>query len=279
MLFRKLIRAGAAVLAALSVVPANRAIADGICRDAPVYAPMVSAPALYVSPAIWQGFYAGANFGGNWSDVSDGGTHALFFEGQNPVFFRGGDLSGSGVLGGVQFGYNWQANCCFAFGIEVDIGGLDAGISNNVFVPVTGTSFANFDIRSHGGWYGDVTGRLGYTWGGALLYAKGGFAWLDPGLSVRQTVLVDGVPVFSNSGRDNGSGTLSGWTVGGGVEMKINPRWTWKIEYMFLDFSDIDDNCCFDGINNFKVFHNDLTVNTVKIGFNYSVNALPIPLK
>src|ERR1700741_5128788 len=108
--FTKLLRAGVAVLAALSIMPVNPAGADGICRDAPVYAPMVSAPALYVSPAIWQGFYAGANIGGGSSDVTDDRAHALFFEGVDPVFFRSGDLSGSGVLGGVQFGYNWQPN-------------------------------------------------------------------------------------------------------------------------------------------------------------------------
>ena len=34
-------------------------------------------------------------------------------------------------------------------------------------------------IKTEGGFYGDVTGRLGYAWGPALLYAKGGFAWLD----------------------------------------------------------------------------------------------------
>jgi hypothetical protein len=47
---------------------------------------------------------------------------------------------------------------------------------------------------------------------------------------------------------------------------------------MFFDFS-VDDSCCFDGIRNFGFFNNDLTVNTVKIGFNYSLNVLPVPLK
>ena len=45
-----------------------------------------------------------------------------------------------------------------------------------------GGSSATLDGQSQGGFYGDITGRLGWTWGPALIYAKGGFAWLNANL-------------------------------------------------------------------------------------------------
>jgi len=34
-------------------------------------------------------------------------------------------------------------------------------------------------VTSNNDQLGSVTGRIGYTWGPALLYAKGGYAWKD----------------------------------------------------------------------------------------------------
>ncbi len=46
---------------------------------------------------------------------------------------------------------------------------------------------------------GSITGRLGYTWGPALLYAKGGYAWRNNDL----TVAIAGVPQpFTASGNN-----------------------------------------------------------------------------
>ena len=59
------------------------------------------------------------------------------------------------------------------------------------FGPITGlpqTQTAVVRIKSEGGFYGDVTGRVGYAWGPALVYAKGGFAWLDTNLHATATV-------------------------------------------------------------------------------------------
>ncbi len=64
-------------------------------------------------------------------------------------------------MGGVQVGYDYQFAPNWVLGLEANYSFLD-----------TGSSFANRGL-------GSVTGRLGYTWGPAMLYAKGGYAWAD----------------------------------------------------------------------------------------------------
>jgi outer membrane immunogenic protein len=178
------------------------------------------------------------------------------------------------VFGGLQLGYNWQSSAyCFVFGIEVDIGGMDTGLdSRSITVQGANGDFVNFRTNAEAGFFGDVTGRVGYSWRHTLIYAEGGFAWFDPGLSVTETVVTaSGSSFYGNADK---SGFLTGWTVGGGFETMINPRWSWKIEYQFFDLSNNnnDNGCCFDGVHNFRFLNGDLTVTSVKVGFNYIFN-------
>ena len=76
---------------------------------------------------------------------------------------------------------------------------------------------------------GSVTGRLGYTWGPALLYAKGGFAWRD---NSNIGVTVAGAPAaFTTSGNRR-----EGYTVGAGLEYMFAPNWSAKAEYQYYNF-------------------------------------------
>jgi len=149
--------------------------------------------------------------------------------------------------------------------------------------PITAT------FKENGGFAGDVTGRLGYAWGNWLLYAKGGFAWFNPDISARATAYDGtGAPIASIGGFSNNT-TLTGWTVGGGVEWLLNPNWSVKVEYLFYDFGLNDNNwnatvCPAGGgacgsYAGWRVFDHDLTVNTVKLGVNYHLTSGYVPLK
>src|SRR6476659_8356282 len=80
------------------------------------------APPAMLAPApvySWTGFYFGGNVGGAWTQ-SDGNwiplpSPAIF--GANPI---SGDFNKSGVIGGVQVGYNWQFAPSWVAGIEGD---------------------------------------------------------------------------------------------------------------------------------------------------------------
>jgi outer membrane immunogenic protein len=106
---------------------------------------------------------------------------------------------------------------------------------------------------------GSVTGRIGYTWGPALLYAKGGFAWRD-GVSVGANS--GGVPVlFTTDGNHR-----DGYTVGAGFEYMFAPNWSAKLEYQYYNFGSTTFTSGPADIIGAR-FRDD--EHTVKLGVNY----------
>jgi outer membrane immunogenic protein len=247
----KFVRAGAALLSAI-LLPLSTQAADlyGGYKEPPAYGPL----------PLWQGFYLGANIGAGWSSIDPASNVVLLGGGGSiPI----GSLSSSGLLGGMQFGYNVQAGN-FVYGIEFDLGGFDTGEKGSFADPATPARVLN--VKSSGGFFGDITGRAGFSVGAALIYAKGGFAFFTGDVRV-----VDG---FDNIRQD--SGTFTGWTVGGGMEYFIAPNWTAKAEYMYYNFDNNNFSCCTGAATN--RIENSLTASTVKIGFNYLLHSLRGPL-
>src|ERR1700710_1376992 len=115
------------------------------------------APA-YTAPAVvynWTGFYIGGHVGGAFAgDNKRPGSHAR-------------------LLGGVQAGFGYMFAPNWVMGIEAQYSWLGGGSNTGVLFPGGTLVTANSDQL------GSVTGRVGYTWGPALLYAKGGYAWRD----------------------------------------------------------------------------------------------------
>jgi opacity protein-like surface antigen len=219
---------------------------------------------VYFVP-FWQGFYIGANLGGAWSNV-DNNRNVVFFDPLQPgATFTNNGISGSGLLGGIHGGYNWQSNSSFVFGIELDIGGMGNDASATFFDPFNPSRA--LAIHADGGWYGDVTGRLGYSYNNILLYGKGGLALFSGNVKIADA--------FDGFFKD--SGTFTGWTIGAGVEYALNPSWTIKVEYLYFNFGNSHFDCC-NGASTAR-FDSDLTFNTIKIGFNYLINSNPVPVR
>ncbi len=170
--------------------------------------PYAKAPA-YTAPAIvynWTGFYIGGHVGGA-------------FAGDNSL-----QSSDARFLGGVQAGFDYQFAPNWVLGAEAQYSWLSGGNNNGVLFPggtlVTGRAADQI---------GSVTGRLGYTWGPALLYAKGGYAWRD-GNTIGMTI--GGVPqAFATTGNSK-----DGYTVGAGLEYLFAPNWSAKAEYQYYNF-------------------------------------------
>jgi opacity protein-like surface antigen len=170
-------------------------------------------------------------------------------------------------------------------GIEADVSFADIEGTNTCFAASGFIVSAN--CHSHIDWFGTLTARLGTTVGSgdhALLYVKGGAAW--------EHIKVDS---FSNGGliaapfpgeSTSSSDTKWGWTVGAGVEYKLNPRWSVKAEYNYLNFG----NSAFTTPTQFTQiappvpsylvtpgvpahFSDDLHI--FKVGTNYALNAAP----
>jgi outer membrane immunogenic protein len=248
----------AATLAALVGVAGAASAADlykgGSMKDVPVYVP----------PPTWTGFYIGAHVGGFWADINnrdmDGyllGTTAW------------GNNNNSGVFGGGTVGYNYQTGA-FVFGVEADFGGAGlTGNWNNGSIIAAGNN-GYLWAKNDASFYADVTGRLGYAAGPALFYVKGGWAYLDTNLSVGGHL--DGVDWSVNTG------SLDGWTIGGGIEYMWSPSWSVKAEYLYFDFgrnhADWVDPTGLDWR-----FDRDLTINSFKVGLNYHFGNVYTPLK
>jgi outer membrane immunogenic protein len=117
-------------------------------------------------------------------------------------------------------------------------------------------------ITSKNDQLGSVTGRLGYTWGPALLYAKGGYAWKD-GNNLNVSTL--GVPVaFTTNGNHR-----DGYTVGAGLEYMFAPSWSAKVEYQYYNFGSTTFTAGPPVIVGTS-FRDD--EHTVKAGINYRFN-------
>jgi outer membrane immunogenic protein len=188
------------IAASLVLASSAAALADGMpSRNGPCCAPY-----------SWSGFYLGANVGAAWGDLTVR---------DRDEFGRTFTNRSTDVFGGGQFGYNLQRGN-WVFGPEVDLGVM--GLSHTASEPNTGNIIRS---RIESGFYGDVTGRLGYSFGSALLYGKGGFAFTEGPIS--------NTDVGEFTGKVTG---LTGWTAGGGIEFKLNRAWSLKAEYLHFDF-------------------------------------------
>jgi outer membrane immunogenic protein len=147
------------------------------------------------------------------------------------------DLKGG--FGGGQVGYNYQMNN-FVWGIEGDIAGADIS-QTETFGPLSVK--ASFDTLA------SLRGRFGVAYGSALFYGTAGAGWGNFKVSASAFGLTASESV-----------TLSGWTVGAGIEYAFMPNWSAKVEYLHYGF----------GSESFvDVPTGDFGVDTIKAGINY----------
>lgn len=111
-------------------------------------------------------------------------------------------LDSSGFVGGVHGGYNVQMGH-LVLGLEGDWSASGVGLSDGI------------DER----WRASVRGRLGLAYDKALFYVTTGAAWVD----------------FNHFAIKNNTASL-GYTLGGGMEYALSPRWSLRSEYLYSDF-------------------------------------------
>jgi outer membrane immunogenic protein len=208
----------------------------------------------YVAP--WTGFYLGVHGG-----VAQGSFQITDFN-EHPSKFKD---DAPGAFGGGQLGYNFQRGS-IVFGVESDLGWMDLVKSR-----IEPASLPAGDIKGsiNAGFYGDVTGRIGFLSDAkTLVYAKGGLAFYDGDLKVTDA---GATPAISTK-----SSTLVGWTIGAGTEYKFTPKWTFKAEYQYFDFGSQTSTMPSNDPDRYKT---ELTAHSIKVGFNYFVSPSFEPLK
>ena len=199
------------------------AVADD--RDTPPTIPSYSLPA-----SNWTGFYIGGLVGYGTGNYGPGTT---------PVFDQGVIFPSSitGLIGGVQAGYNYQLPNNVVLGVETDM-----SFPSPPKGPAAGSFSTSID------YIGTARGRVGYAYGAVLPFVTGGLAWGRTRVGVNDA---DGISTASKSL------THVGWTAGAGVEFPISGQWTGKFEYDYIDLG-----------SNTSGVTVDPTVNLFKLGLN-----------
>jgi outer membrane immunogenic protein len=221
---KRLIIIGSAVLVACAAGPA-------VGADLPVETPVYVERPPAIGLLNWTGFY----FGGNLGYARSPGSVDILVGGL-PVLSLSETMGG--VIGGVGAGANWQTGNA-VFGIEGDIQGSSQSVSSSLAaVDVIGaiainapgavvTAASNDKITS----FGTLRGRIGIASGRTLYYVTGGGAFWTWSSNLTVTGL----------GTSNLSNFQGGGAIGGGVEFAINPDWTVKAEYLYLQSTTISN--------------------------------------
>jgi outer membrane immunogenic protein len=238
--------------------------------------------ASYAAPLSWTGFYAGVNAGYAWGDADVGsnfscpaGTGCSVQVPANLANINAasrGSFSANGFTGGAQAGYNWQSGTV-VYGVELDFNSFNLNGSRSVAVPsTTTTSIFHPGTSIDTDWLFTLRGRLGWTLTpSALLYATGGLAITDA--SVSNSYFTTNNPANLGAGSSSSSETLTGWVIGGGLEWKLDRKWSFKAEYLFVDFGSISTTAAITGPgfanpNTFST-STDLTAQIARAGLNY----------
>ncbi|MSO66402.1 MAG: porin family protein, partial [Pseudolabrys sp.] len=223
-----------AVLAALAAGPATAA-------DMPVKARVYQAPAA-VAPS-WSGFYGGLSLGARFADNNwrSGEVLPLFGAGAVQPGATSGSMNSVAARIGAYAGYNWQFAPAWIAGIEADIGWADNKKSAN---PAPGTNVLVYGVLPpilpigtvKQDWDGSVRGRLGtLIYPDTLLFATGGLAIQRVKLSASCAVSNPAVDFCFTPQNESYTKTMTGWTVGGGVEQKLWGNWLARLDYRYAD--------------------------------------------
>jgi outer membrane immunogenic protein len=217
-------------------------------------------PVPHVAAFTWTGFYVGVNAGGLFENSgtwnNDAAVTALN-DAPNPATTRAAlqaatssfKQNGTGFVGGVQVGYNFQVAPRFVLGFETDIVGsrLRASGSTTVTAPVVSEGAlpgSAFQTTATGqrqlDYLGTVRGRFGLLVQPDLLaFATGGVAYggTKTSASFNQIGVIN-APFLAPapaSGFGSVDKTLVGFTVGGGLEWKFSPNWSLGAQYLYYD--------------------------------------------
>ena len=226
---------------ALCAVFASGALA----ADLPTKKGPPPAPTPLVAPFSWTGFYIGGNIGAVFDPDSVETLNG--FDSAPPGSTDA--LSPTGIVGGLQAGYNYQIQS-FVLGIEGDLDGTSASSSRTgVFGDSTATHSASLPF------FADVRARVGVAFDRFLPYVTGGVVVAD----IQNKFAT---PQFS---LDRGS-QATGWTIGGGVEYAIDNHWSVKAEYLYMQFPDVTRTI---GQNPTYAFKFKDSAQLARIGLNY----------
>ena len=205
----------------------------------------------------WSGPYIGLQAGYVWGDADvtydvpaatpGNYTHQLLFRRQTLT----SDPDPDGFIGGIYAGYNWLLQDNWLIGVEGDWSFSSADDTAAITDP-NGNTLPNITTKVEQNWDASLRLRAGKVMGDYLPYVTAGIAWADLDVTLQGS---------SNSYTE--SMTFTGWTIGAGLEMKINENLHGRIQYRYTDYGDESGT-----INNIPV-KVDYNSHMVTVGLSY----------
>jgi len=198
----------------------------------------------------WSGGYVGGNLGYGWGTGGDpsmsfidtsgfGLTHFIELGGVAPI-----GVDPKGVIGGVQFGYNWQVSPHFVLGVVTDFQGSGVKGTGTYFAtPVAQADLggsATSTLENRLDWFGTVRERFGWAQQNWLWYATGGFAYGE----IKDNLTFASTSVEQAAGSQ--SALQPGWTAGAGFEYGWS-QWSAGVEYLYVDLGSTNVTETFSG--------------------------------
>jgi outer membrane immunogenic protein len=238
----------------------------------------LKAPATIASS--WTGFYGGLGLGGRWAENDWRTSDVLAPFGFTQTAGDHGAMDSVAARISTFAGYNWQFAPAWIVGVEGDIGWANnnktttplPGTIGNSLVPVAAvTNPPGGTVKES--WDASVRARLGtLILPDTLLFGTAGIAWQRAQLSAFCTAFAPGSNFCTiNEGNPSFSATMSGWTLGGGVERRIAGHWIARAEYRYADYGTFNQ-AFFSGGSGFSdrfTAHVAVRTHTANVGLAY----------
>lgn len=136
----------------------------------------------------------------------------------------GGSTPYGTFYGGVQAGYEHYFASRLMLGVELDMSFANySDLAQVLSYRATGTGTANEQLE----YLSSLRARAGYAVGPWTPFVTGGIAWASTRFS--RTDLTTGNEDASPSN------VRVGWTVGGGVDYRLDQRWSTRLEYLYTN--------------------------------------------
>jgi outer membrane immunogenic protein len=230
-------------LASISLVALN-AGGSALAADMPVKARPAPPPAVY----SWTGCYGGGFVGYGWGNSQhrslDPRRDPSFSQNELDISESGfrvvGDITPSfdmsGALGGFNVGCQYQFGW-WLIGVEGDWAATnkDGQAFNNFLGFNDGGSILPtpnierfFVSQTTERWIATARLRLGWVADKWLFFITGGAAWAGVDVTVWDSL----TPVVTAHHKR----TLTGWTAGAGWEYALGYGWSWKSEFLYIDY-------------------------------------------
>ncbi len=233
-----------AIASVFAVVAASGAnAADLVQQD---YAP--AATTIMAPSFSWSGAYIGGQ-------VGYGFGKSKFKENPDPTdpdTLGSGSLKPNGFLGGVYAGYNFDVGNNVILGADGDFNYGNLKKSHSEFDPDLEEKIS---LESKLQWSGAVRGRVGYAIDRFMPYIAGGVAFGNVKTSLR-------------SGDDSysSSKTMTGWTIGTGLDYAATDNVILRLEYRYTDFGKKN---FYAGSDDTIGISNKFTTNDIRLGVAY----------